>query len=123
VALRTLRSFVGEYRAWGQFAASYANAVARALREPISVVVVGRMGDPNAEKLWRAARAASGPDVIAQHLDPGVAADAIGARGFPQDRTAAYVCVGSACSAPLTDEGSLRRELEAAQERFSPQLA
>jgi len=32
-------------------------------------------------------------------------------RGFPADRVAAYVCVGTTCSAPLTDEGSLRREL------------
>ena len=36
IALRALRSFVGEYRASGQFAASYANAVAKALREPVS---------------------------------------------------------------------------------------
>jgi uncharacterized protein YyaL (SSP411 family) len=118
VALRALRSFVGEYRGWGQFAASYANAVALALREHVSVVVVGRMGDPAAEALWRAARSVDDPDIITLHLDPGVAADAIAERGFPPDRTAAYVCVGTACSAPLADEGSLRRELEAARERL-----
>ena len=118
-ALRALRSFVGEYRGWGQFAASYANAVARALREPVSVVVVGRMGDAKAEALWRAARSSADPDVIALHLDPGVAADAIAERGFPIDRTAAYVCVGTVCSAPLADEGSLRRELETARERLA----
>ena len=117
-ALRALRSFVGEYRAWGQFAASYANAVAQALGEPVSVVVVGRMGDAKAEALWRAARSSRDPDVIALHLDPAVAADAIAERGFPIDRTAAYVCVGTACSAPLADEGSLRRELETARQRF-----
>lgn len=120
VALRVLRSFVGEYRAWGQFAASYANAVARALREPVSVVIVGRMGDPNAEALRRAARASGDPDVVALHLDPGIAADAIAERGFPIERTAAYVCVGTVCSAPLADEGSLRRELETARQRLSP---
>ena len=119
VALRALRSFVGEYRAWGQFAASYANAVARALREPVSVVLVGRMGDANAEALWRAARSSGDPDVITLHLDPGVSADAIAERGFPPDRTAAYVCIGTACSAPLADEGSLRRELETARERLA----
>jgi uncharacterized protein YyaL (SSP411 family) len=123
VALRTLRSFVGEYRGWGQFAASYANVVAQALREPVSVVVVGRMGDANAEKLWRAARSATDPDVIAQHLDPGVVPDVIAGRGFPADRTAAYVCIGTSCSAPLTDEGSLRRELEATRQRFATQIA
>ena len=117
IALRALRSFVGEYRGWGHFAASYANAVARALREPVSVIVVGRLGDPSAEALWRAARSSNDPDVLAQHLDPAVAAEAIAARGFPADRTAAYVCVGTSCSAPLADEGSLRRELAAASER------
>src|SRR5438477_380574 len=40
LAIRTLRSFVGEYRQWGQFAAVYANAVARALAEPIALTVV-----------------------------------------------------------------------------------
>jgi len=119
LALRALRSFVGEYRAWGQFAASYANAVARALREPVSVVVVGRMGDATAEALWRASRASGDPDVVALHLDPGVSPDAIAERGFPLERTAAYVCVGTACSAPLADEGSLRRELESARDRVA----
>ena len=119
VALRALRSFVGEYRAWGQFAASYANAVARALREPVSVVVVGRMGDANAEALWRAARSSGDPDLVALHLDPAVVADTIAERGFPLDRTAAYVCIGTACSAPLADAASLRRELETARQRLS----
>src|SRR5207244_13367576 len=57
LALRALRSFVGEYRQWGQFAASYANAVARALVLPVVVTVVGPASDPVAEALWRRARA------------------------------------------------------------------
>ena len=120
-AMRALRSFSGEYRAWGMFAASYADVVARALRGPLSIVVVGRMGDPAAEALWRAARSSRDPDVVAQHLDPGVAPELITARGLPLDRTAAYLCVGTSCSAPLTDEGSLRRELDDAHERLAPQ--
>jgi uncharacterized protein YyaL (SSP411 family) len=123
VALRTLRSFAGEYRGWGQFAASYANVVARALRQPVSVIIVGRVGDPAAEGLWRAARASDDPDVIAEHLDPNVAPEDIARRGFPADRTAAYVCIGTSCSAPLTDEGSLRRELETAHRRLATQPA
>jgi len=92
-------------------ALSYANVVARALREPVSIVVVGRMGDAGAERLWRAARAADIPDAVVQHLDPAVRAQVVAERGFPADRTAAYVCVGTSCSAPLTDEGSLRTAL------------
>jgi len=113
VALRTLRAFVGEYRGWGQFAAPYADAVARALREPVSVVVVGRMGDAAAEALWRAARGAGDPDVVTLQLDPAVRSRIIAERGFPPGRTAAYVCVGTSCSAPLEDEGSVARELRA----------
>ena len=111
VALRALGSFVGEYRQWGQFAASYANTVARALREPVSVVVVGRMGDPAALALWRAARAASDPDLVTQHIDPEAHPERLASRGFP-DRVAAYVCVGASCTAALTDVPSLVRELE-----------
>ncbi|HKW78337.1 MAG TPA: hypothetical protein VJQ09_04495, partial [Candidatus Limnocylindria bacterium] len=123
VAVRALRSFVGEYRGWGQFAASYANAVARALREPVSVAVVSRTGDAAGERLWRAATTARDPDLVARHLDPDRDAAVIGERGFPADRVAAYVCVGTTCSAPLTDEGSLTRELDAARERLEAQTA
>jgi len=122
VALRTLRSFVGEYRGWGQFAAAYANVVARALREPVSIVVVGRMGDAAAEKLWRAAQTVRDPDAVVQHIDPGVRPALLAARGFP-DRTAAYVCVGTTCSAPLSDEGLLRRELESLEQRAAAPTA
>jgi hypothetical protein len=38
--------------------------------------------------------------------------------GFPPERVAAYVCLGTTCSAPLTDAGSLRRELERARGRL-----
>ncbi len=123
IALRALRSFAGEYRAWGQFAASYADVVARALRGPLSIVVVGRMGDPAAEVLWRAARSSGDPDATVQHLDPAAVPELVTARGFPLDRTAAYLCVGTTCSAPLTDEGSLRRELDSAHVRLISQIA
>ncbi|HYK99089.1 MAG TPA: DUF255 domain-containing protein [Candidatus Acidoferrales bacterium] len=113
LALRTLRSFVGEYRQWGQFAASYANAVARALPEPTRVVIVGPAGDASAEALWRAA---DDPDAVRLRLDPARDAARIAEQGFPPERIAAYVCVGKTCSAPLADEGSLRRELSAARD-------
>ncbi|HYR92795.1 MAG TPA: DUF255 domain-containing protein [Methylomirabilota bacterium] len=113
VALRTLRSFAGEYRGWGQFAAGYANTVARSLREPVSVVVVGAARDVSAAALWRAARIAADPDLVALRLDPAHDAATIAARGFPPKRVAAYVCVGTTCSAPLTDADSLGAELSA----------
>ena len=109
VAFAALRAFVGEYRQWGQFASSYANAVARALREPVAVVVVG--SGAAADSLARTARTAGDPDVVTLTLDPARDAAAIAQRGLPPGRTAAYVCLGTTCSAPLSDEGSLHREL------------
>jgi len=119
VALHALGSFVGDYRGWGQFAAPYANAVARALREPLSVVVVGPSRDASVTGLWRAARSARDPDATAVQLDPGRDAAVVAERGFPPDRVAAYVCVGTSCSAPLLDEASLRRTLVSAREHVS----
>jgi len=116
-ALRALRSFVGSYRGWGQFAASYANAIARALAEPLAITVVGPRNDPTATALWTAARSGDDPGRTVQRIF----ADEDGAQlerlGFPRDRIAAYVCVGTSCSEPLTDEGSLRRELERSRKR------
>jgi uncharacterized protein len=117
-AVRALRSFVGTYRGWGQFASSYANAIARALTEPLAITVVGPKDDATATALWSTARSNDDPARSVQRIVP----DEDGARlerlGFPPDRTAAYVCIGTSCSAPLTDERSLRSELERAHARL-----
>ena len=117
-AVRTLRSFVGTYRGWGQFASSYANAVARALTEPLAITVVGPKDDATATALWSAARSIDDPARSVQRIDPDKDGAQLERLGFPRDRIAAYVCVGTSCSAPLTDEGSLRRELERARGRL-----
>jgi uncharacterized protein len=119
LALRTLRSFVGEYRQWGQFAAGYANAVARALAESLVVTVIGPEGDAIAESLWRTARGSTDPAGSQHRLVPDRDADQLARLGFPADRTAAYVCVGTVCSAPIADEASLARHLEEAAARHA----
>jgi len=112
LAVRTLRSFVGEYRGWGQFAASYANAVARALAQPLVIAVVGPSDDAAAEALWARARMSTDPARSLHRLVPHRDSDALARLGFPADRIAAYVCVGTVCSAPIADEASLGRQLE-----------
>src|SRR5438093_194509 len=42
-----------------------------------------------------------------ERLEPARDADRIGALALPKDRVAAYVCVGTVCSAPLADEAAL----------------
>ena len=127
LAVRALRGFVGEYRQWGQFAASYANAVARALAEPLVVAVVGPEQDTLATALWRRARATTDPARSLHRLVPGRRDDRGAERddemlsrlGFPTDRVAAYVCIGTVCSAPITDEASLGSSLEQAGRRYT----
>jgi uncharacterized protein YyaL (SSP411 family) len=119
LALRALRSFVGEYRQWGQFAASYANAVARALAEPLVVTVVGHPDDVLAATLWRRARAMIDPASSLHRLEPERDAETLARLGFPSDRVAAYVCIGTVCSAPIADEASLGRALEEASTRHT----
>jgi uncharacterized protein YyaL (SSP411 family) len=127
LALGALRGFIGEYRQWGQFAASYANAVARALAEPLVISVVGPADNPIAHALWQRARRATDPARSLHRLVPGRADDR-GARrddemlrrlGFPTDRAAAYICVGTVCSAPIVDEASLGLSLEQASRRYT----
>jgi uncharacterized protein YyaL (SSP411 family) len=118
MAMRTLRAFVGSYRGWGQFASSYANAMARALTEPLTITVVGPKDDETARALWSAALSVDDPARSIQRIVPDDDAARLEQLGFPRDRTAAYVCVGTTCSAPLTDEGSLRRELERGRARL-----
>jgi uncharacterized protein YyaL (SSP411 family) len=117
-ALRALQSFVGTYRGWGQFASSYANVMARALMEPLAITVVGPKDDAVAKALWSAALSVDDPARSVQRIIPDDDRARLEQLGFPADRVAAYVCVGTTCSAPLTDEGSLRRELERASGRL-----
>jgi uncharacterized protein len=127
LALRALRSFAGEYRQWGQFAASYANTVARALAEPLVVTVVGPAGDRVGTALWRLATASTDPARSLHRLVPGRKDDrgdesdaaTLGKLGFPEERVAAYVCIGTVCSAPIADEGSLGRALDEASGRHT----
>jgi uncharacterized protein YyaL (SSP411 family) len=117
-ALRALRGFVGEYRQWGQFAAAFGSAVARALSEPRLVVVVGPADDPAAKALWQVARQSDDPNGARQRLVPGRDGERIAERGYPPDRVAAYVCVGTVCSAPITAPAALAAELARVPRRF-----
>ncbi|HEV2249516.1 MAG TPA: DUF255 domain-containing protein [Candidatus Limnocylindria bacterium] len=117
-ALRALRGFVGEYRQWGQFAAAFGSAVARALGEPRVVVIVGPADDPVATALWQVALRSDDPNAARQWLVPGQDDERLAARGYPAERVAAYVCVGTVCSAPITAAADLAAELARVRRRF-----
>lgn len=117
-AERALRGFVGEYRRWGQFAAAYASAVARALAEPLVIAVVGPADDQAAARLWQAALRCDDPARALHRLDPGRDDARLASLGYAPERTAAYVCIGTVCSAPLADDAALAGELARARRRF-----
>lgn len=117
-AVRALRGFVAEYRQWGQFAAAFGSATARALSEPRLAAVVGPADDRAATALWQLVVAADDPGGARERLVPGRDAERIAARGYPADRVAAYVCVGTRCSEPIADPAGLAAELARARGRF-----
>ena len=119
VAVKALRGFVGEYRQWGQFAAAYGSAVARALSEPRFVAVVGAATDRVATALWQVATRSDDPNGARAWLVPGRDDERLAARGYPADRVAAYVCIGTVCSAPIADPAGLAAELARSRRRFS----
>ncbi len=116
-AVRALEGFASEYRRWGQFAAAYATAVARALTEPLVVTVVGPGGDAVAGALWSVARAVTDPALSLHRVDPSDR-ERLERLGYPQ-RTAAYVCVGMSCSEPIDEPAALERELARAKGRHT----
>jgi uncharacterized protein YyaL (SSP411 family) len=93
--------------------------VARALAEPLVVTVVGPEADPLAAALWSRARTSTDPARSIHRVVPGRDAEVVARLGFPADRVAAYVCVGTVCSAPIADESSLARTLDEASMRHT----
>ena len=79
--------------------------MARALAEPLTITVVGPKDDATADALWSAARSADDPARSVQRIVPEDDGARLEELGFPRDRTAAYVCVGTTCSAPLDGRG------------------
>ena len=118
LAIRALRSFAGGYADWGQFAAPYARAVARALAEPLHVVVTGATADAQAAVLWQEALACDDPARVIERLDPAHDASRLEQLGYATFGAAAYVCVGTVCSTPITDVAALRSELARARARY-----
>ena len=73
-----------------------------------------------AKALWQIVLRSDDPAGARQWLVPGRDAERITARGYPADRVAAYVCIGTVCSAPIADPAGLAAELARARNRFPP---
>ncbi len=114
-----LKAFSGELE--GNFApvATLINN-AELLMGAVQVAIIGRRGEAGADALIRAAYSVAAPNRVLLVAAP----DATLPLGHPASfkpqvngKATAYVCVGATCSLPVTDESSLRAEIEAASER------
>src|SRR3990170_1428271 len=107
-ARTTLEAFAPSYHALGYFAAGYARQVDLLLNPPAAVNIVGAPGDESARALHRAALALDVPFRIVQLLDPERDAARLEALYLPpQPAPAAYVCLGTICSAPVSEASTL----------------
>ncbi len=115
IARRTLEAFAGQQKALGLFAAGYALAVDEFLNPGPDIRVVDRAGA--GERLHGAALRVAEPGRVAQLLDPGRDADLLARLALPAEPApAAYICIGSACGAPVSDASELTQAVAALRE-------
>jgi uncharacterized protein YyaL (SSP411 family) len=107
VAQATLEALAPSYHALGHFAAAYARQVDLLLNPPAEVNIVGADSE-GARALHRAALALDVPYRIVQLLDPERDTARLEALSLPQEPSpAAYVCLRTMCSPPVTDPFAL----------------
>lgn len=102
-ALRILSTFVRTYGRAGSFAAPFARAVRRAIEPPPMVTLVGDLRET--APFREAARALPDPLMTIRSLTPHDH-DALARAGYSPE-TAAYLCVGTRCAAPVHDPAGL----------------
>jgi len=106
VAGAALAAFVSEYKRYREHAAPYTLAVMRAAQPPDEIMIIGR--GEEVMPFVRAAYAEYAPWRVVRALDPDREADFIARRGYPIDKLpVAFVCRGTACSAPIYDPHQL----------------
>ena len=105
-AIRTLSAVAKDYPRYGEHAAGFAQAVMQATLEPTEIVIVGE-GWQAANFAWSAMTPYSSWRVV-RVLDPDNDAELIRQRGYPVSKTpVAFVCRGTACSAPIYEASEL----------------
>ncbi|MCH7576950.1 MAG: thioredoxin domain-containing protein [Chloroflexi bacterium] len=113
VAQATLEAFAPSYHTLGYFAAGYAKQVDLLLNPPAEVNIVGAPKDDSVRALHLAALSLDLPYRVVQLLDPERDAARLEALFLPPEPApAAYVCLGTTCSAPVTDPATLPETIE-----------
>jgi uncharacterized protein YyaL (SSP411 family) len=100
----TLKRFVSIYPQFGFMAADYALAVDAFLNEPTSIRIIGSIDKPQTKAMLSEAHRFYEPRRVIRILDPELDSKAITDLSYPIPKPpTAYVCVGKACTAPITD--------------------
>jgi hypothetical protein len=122
VARGTLEAFVSAYSQMGYFASGFAKAVDMLLNPPAEVNIVGSI--EAAEGLHRKALSLDLPLRVVQVLDPERDAERMAALYLPPEPApAAYACVGTMCSAPVTSPDQLEEVVREMQAMAGPRSA
>ena len=104
LAEETLEGFTETYLNFGFMSAEYAMAVDAFLHEPTMIRIIGTKQNIVTKGFIEEAARVYEPRKIIQLLDPETDAKEIADNGFlKQESTAAYICVGRVCSAPITE--------------------
>jgi hypothetical protein len=104
LAEETLKCFAETYLSFGFMSAEYALAVDAFLNEPTMIQIVGCKDRPETKGFLAEAARIYEPRKIIRILDPDTDAERIADGGFSaHESPTAYICVGTACSAPITE--------------------
>ena len=104
LAEESLRCFAETYLSFGFMSADYALAVDALLHDPTVIRIVGSRQEPRTMQLLSEAAKVYDPRKVIQILDPEADASEIQREGLSSQLTpTAYVCVGKACGAPISE--------------------
>jgi len=122
IARGTLEAFVSVYPQMGYFASGFAKAVDMLLNPPVAVNIVGT--GESAAALHSKALSLDVPSRVVQVLDPERDAERVAALHLPPEPApAAYVCVGTMCSAPVMSPDQLEETVREMQAMAGPRSA
>jgi uncharacterized protein YyaL (SSP411 family) len=120
MAEEALKCFSNNYLSYGFMSADYALAVDSFINEPTMVRIVGNKDLPETIGLIAEAIRLYEPRKIIQVLNPEEDAKQIADDGFRSEGPpTAYICVGNACTAPITEPKQIVSEV---QRMVTPQL-
>jgi uncharacterized protein YyaL (SSP411 family) len=121
---RTLLAFSENYEDLGFLASAYVLAVDRFLTYPVQIVLVGALGEARSQALLRACAAFYEPRKVLVPMDSQIDRTRIAELGYPVDSKypLAYICIDSACSAPVSEPGKLAESVRDFAEKSKRQI-